>query len=545
MLTALTLLLCAPTFTAEAKKVVYENGDSYDGKWKQGAPNGVGTMIYANGDCYVGSWMLGDISGNGIMTYVSGAIYDGEWRDNQYEGHGAMTYPNGDSYDGTWIKSKRAGQGRMVYKNGDIYEGTWDNINNQDQGVMTYANGDRFEGERKNGELTSGTMAYSNGDKYSGEWSDGLPKNGSMTYVNGDYFKGEWRDSQLYNGDGKVTTTSYSFNGEWRNGKVYSGKGVMNTPDCIFEGEWLDGNLYNGHGKATIDDNFYDGEWYQGCFTGKCTLKFDSSNNLLEFKGEKRPDKTYQGVAKYKDNLIYEGSLDDEMQRTGSAKLKYDGARKSELIGEWDGEKCLKGNGWYKIEQNVFTIECVDPSLNLYDIKVYDKSGAEIYADTILHKVDYILSTFVLDIETKIKEKLQVEFFNKYLNDAFFAIDLADFKEKRDVSAFLDLGSLNLAITIRIENAKTLCKYQIAYVHKNRIRSYDRGYLIQQTSFADKLIENIEDITYSIDGFDIIFNGERYTYNPQNNTLYDNQRKVTMKEVNKDFIDSITENSLF
>ncbi len=493
MLIALIFSICASTLTAEAKKKVYENGDSYDGKWKRGAPNGLGTMTYANGDCYVGDWVLGAITGNGKMTYA-----------------------NGDCYDGTWAESKRTGQGRMVYKNGNVYNGSWINNNHHGQGKMIYNDGHQFEGEWTNGEFTNGTIVYPNGDKYSGAWVNGSPQNGAMTYANRSYFKGEWKDSQPYSGNGKIATTSYSFNGEW-----------------------LNGNFYNGSGNATIGDNIYDGEWINGCFIGDCTLKI-KHNTLLEFNGEKRSDKTYQGIAKYKNNLIYEGSLNEEMQREGSAKLKYNGTSKAELIGEWDNDRCIKGNGWYKTEKETFTIENVDPSSNLYYIKVYDGIGTEIYSDTISHNADYILSTYIFDIETKINEKLQAEFYDKHLKGQSFYLCTEKMpKTLQEFSMFIDLSSLSLIKTIIFSNENTMKYGALYYINKHKIKNTNRGYLLQQSGYAEKLRVMGGNRNYKVEGNAIIINGEKYIFNANNKTLYNAEEDQTLAMSTWDKIEKI------
>ena len=84
----------------EAKKKKYPNGDRYEGKWKDGAPNGNGKMIYANGDIYVGNWLSGNKHGEGEMTYTNGDRYEGEWEMGVKDGNGTMTYNNGDICSG-------------------------------------------------------------------------------------------------------------------------------------------------------------------------------------------------------------------------------------------------------------------------------------------------------------------------------------------------------------------------------------------------------------------------------------------------------------
>lgn len=51
---------------------VFWNGDKYRGGWKDGKPDGVGTMTYALGGAYSGEWKNGRRDGKGVMTFAGG-----------------------------------------------------------------------------------------------------------------------------------------------------------------------------------------------------------------------------------------------------------------------------------------------------------------------------------------------------------------------------------------------------------------------------------------------------------------------------------------
>ena len=86
--------------------IVTDNGSLYIGAILNKMPNGAGKIIYKNGDIYEGEWENGKQSKNG---------------------KGRITYENGDIYEGEWKDSKRDGNGKYTYKNGDICEGLWEN----------------------------------------------------------------------------------------------------------------------------------------------------------------------------------------------------------------------------------------------------------------------------------------------------------------------------------------------------------------------------------------------------------------------------------
>ena len=46
----------------------FDNDDRYDGFWENDLPHGDGRMIYANGDVYEGQWYLGKRNGYGVLT---------------------------------------------------------------------------------------------------------------------------------------------------------------------------------------------------------------------------------------------------------------------------------------------------------------------------------------------------------------------------------------------------------------------------------------------------------------------------------------------
>jgi hypothetical protein len=82
----------ATTYSGECKKgLANGNGvaagtDKYDGKFKDGLPQGNGTYQYANGDVYVGDFKEGMRSGNGKFTFRflgRDSTYLGMWKEDK------------------------------------------------------------------------------------------------------------------------------------------------------------------------------------------------------------------------------------------------------------------------------------------------------------------------------------------------------------------------------------------------------------------------------------------------------------------------------
>jgi len=50
----------------------FPNGDQYEGDWKNGVMDGIGTYRYKNKDVYIGEYKNNSRQGNGIYKYANG-----------------------------------------------------------------------------------------------------------------------------------------------------------------------------------------------------------------------------------------------------------------------------------------------------------------------------------------------------------------------------------------------------------------------------------------------------------------------------------------
>ncbi|MEG4317336.1 MULTISPECIES: hypothetical protein [unclassified Microcoleus] len=109
---------------------IYKNGDRYEGDWRILGKNrnGKGTFTYADGRRYVGEFRDDEINGRGYMTYPKNnqtQSYEGEWKNGKYNGLGTIIWSNGDRYDGEWRDDKYNDKGVYTWANGDRLEGYW------------------------------------------------------------------------------------------------------------------------------------------------------------------------------------------------------------------------------------------------------------------------------------------------------------------------------------------------------------------------------------------------------------------------------------
>jgi hypothetical protein len=163
----------------------------YEGTFKNGKPDGEGTMVYDDYK-YVGHFTNGVEDGKGVITYkkdgrkedvtyISGKkvealqkVNNGEWKEldiqnvncisgNCNTGFGTYIFPSGNKYVGNFVNSKREGKGTFYFSNGDKFEGTFHN-NERSEGIYTYSNGAKYTGTYDaSGIEYNGTMIALNG----------------------------------------------------------------------------------------------------------------------------------------------------------------------------------------------------------------------------------------------------------------------------------------------------------------------------------------------------------------------------------------------
>jgi hypothetical protein len=84
---------------------------STTGTLVDGQRQGTGRVVYANGDVYEGTFENDRRHGQGTFTGIDGYVYVGEWRDGRIEGQGQVTYPDGSVYVGAFRNDLAHGHG--------------------------------------------------------------------------------------------------------------------------------------------------------------------------------------------------------------------------------------------------------------------------------------------------------------------------------------------------------------------------------------------------------------------------------------------------
>ena len=173
----------------------FDDGDVYEGSWKDGLQHGFGIHSdFVGSERYVGEWNGGLKHGRGTMRFWNGDLYEGDWARGQIEGHGTMVFSNGDRYEGEWEGQMFHGMGTLHCSDGTFFVGGWA------LGLLL----DRFQGETRKG-LPHGRGVYEffSGKRYEGEWEKGYEHGqGIAEFPNGERFEGGFLEG-LYHGKGK------------------------------------------------------------------------------------------------------------------------------------------------------------------------------------------------------------------------------------------------------------------------------------------------------------------------------------------------------
>ena len=270
-------------------KCTYNDGDVYEGEWKNGKKHGQGVYTFSEGDRHEGMWRNDEMNGYGKYFWDDGSVYEGQFRDGVIDGKGTITWEDGESYSGYFVKEKKFGKGTHIYPDGDRYVGGVVGNKYYGEGAFYQADTDvtyrgfwvdvdtaycvteTKDGKRRRGAYINDTFipypkGYKTvkndlGSKYVGEIKDGK-KNGYGTFVYGSYcYVGEWKDDEP------------------------CGNGIRYYPlDNRYEGEFIAG-LPHGKGKYFFENtDRYEGEFEEGMFCGHGTLY--RCNDTLTYEGD-------------------------------------------------------------------------------------------------------------------------------------------------------------------------------------------------------------------------------------------------------------------
>eukprot|EP00392_Amoebophrya_sp_AT5.2_P011692 g11775.t1 len=165
-------------------RIEYENGDVYEGEFREGFREGNGTYYFAKvpGTRYEGQFVRDEFHGYGVYFYERNR-YEGDWVSSYKHGKGKYTnVEQNTEYSGDWCEGFRHGSGTLTSPE-FLYEGEFHSDHMHGKGKITYtATGDCYEGDFCEN-LRHGRgkfVAQKPAEVYDGEWHEDL-KQGSAT----------------------------------------------------------------------------------------------------------------------------------------------------------------------------------------------------------------------------------------------------------------------------------------------------------------------------------------------------------------------------
>ncbi|HJV88604.1 MAG TPA: protein kinase [Noviherbaspirillum sp.] len=120
-------------------KVVWPNGNQFEGTLVRGKKEGRGKFIWNNGQRYTGDWARDMPNGKGTITFTDGSRYEGDVRDGVPHGQGTTHFRSGDVYSGEWVHGKSQGHGRYTWANGSYWEGEFRNDKRTENGKLVFS----------------------------------------------------------------------------------------------------------------------------------------------------------------------------------------------------------------------------------------------------------------------------------------------------------------------------------------------------------------------------------------------------------------------
>lgn len=108
-------------------KVVYPNGDVYEGQWQYGTPYGIGQFTYNNGDIAKGNFWNGKKTGLIELKTKKGKQLTQYYKNDSIAGvfkNEKLTFTNGDIFEGQWKDGLEQGAGKLTTKQ-EIITGFW------------------------------------------------------------------------------------------------------------------------------------------------------------------------------------------------------------------------------------------------------------------------------------------------------------------------------------------------------------------------------------------------------------------------------------
>lgn len=228
------------------RKLVYPDGEVYEGEVLNEKAHGLGKFIYTEGSVYEGRLYQGLRHGHGVLKtpLPSGKMFvsAGNWVKDKLHGEGVIEYGDGNVYRGMTKDGERHGYGLYTFRDGSTMSGPWTSGFLNGQGVLTTSEGNTYEGELLNTVKHGfGTLTYFDGTVFKGFFANDFPNGQGEQTKPGDYFyKGQFTDGQM-TGYGVMVRSGMTYEGVFERGRPLGEVKVTTSEGHTYRGDVHDG----------------------------------------------------------------------------------------------------------------------------------------------------------------------------------------------------------------------------------------------------------------------------------------------------------------
>jgi hypothetical protein len=240
------------------------NGAIYKGEWRDDKIMGNGILFSPPNEIIEARFDGYRITdGQFKILFTNGEYYEGQFRNNMRNGTGQHNYKNGDFYEGDWANDRRIGRGRLYMKNGSKLSGMF--IDDKADGYVEFedSKGNMFQTENEEAKASSVNLVSKksksklslkereNATFVPGSFTNGkLYHRGVINFKNGDKFRGVFKDGRpcgfgimkyIYSllGSNGSDFEEATYQGEWKAGKRQGKGSIVWADGSSFSGEWL------------------------------------------------------------------------------------------------------------------------------------------------------------------------------------------------------------------------------------------------------------------------------------------------------------------
>eukprot|EP01097_Dermamoeba_algensis_P007389 TRINITY_DN465_c0_g2_i1.p1 TRINITY_DN465_c0_g2~~TRINITY_DN465_c0_g2_i1.p1 ORF type:complete len:633 (-),score=89.32 TRINITY_DN465_c0_g2_i1:151-2049(-) len=258
---------------------LFKDGSSFEGDLDSyGNFHGFGRLIYSNGNIYEGEFNHGFRHGNGSIYFTNGDSYIGQFHQNQRHGLGVYRFAKtGCLYSGEYMEGKRHGRGIFEFQQHPRHR--HDQKNHQGEESAHPDENDDLN-EYPGLDITEGDLGNQK-NVYEGEFQNGKAHGyGKLTFSTGDVYLGFFHSNHIHGTGVFIDRFGNRYEGEYKYGKR-SGRGkFLAVSGAIYEGDFLDG-VMEGKGIYIFPSNDkYEGDFMDGEFHGYGIYSFTEGRKL-------------------------------------------------------------------------------------------------------------------------------------------------------------------------------------------------------------------------------------------------------------------------